>query len=163
MRWSLAGLLPSLGLILLANGFPLATDLPFNIEEHNLSQRLFPRVRDPGSSSDTTAKTIKDLFLLHDGGGSCNDKVDTIDGFLKEARLFHAAVQAAYAEPSGFNLLLWFAWFGVKPGPGFQAPATDSANQAIWGIIGGILSISAVDSHSSRPTYSSLDSWRSIL
>jgi hypothetical protein len=150
-----------LSIIVLANGFPLATDLPFNVEEHNLTKTLFPRVRDPGGDSDTTPKTITDLFLLHDGGGSCNDKVETIDGFLKEARLFHEVVQKAYAEPSGFNLLLWNAWFGVQPGLGFKAPATDSSNQALWGIIGGILSISVI-SPSSRPTCSALDRCRSI-
>ncbi|KAJ5541918.1 hypothetical protein N7461_007921 [Penicillium sp. DV-2018c] len=140
MRWSLAGLLPWLSLIHLANGFPLATDLLFDIEEQNLTKTLFPRVRDPGGGSGTTPKTISELFLLHDGGGSCKSKVDTLDGFLKEARQFHEVVQKAYAEPSGFNLLLWHAWFGVQPGPGFKEPATDSSNQALWKTIGDHIS-----------------------
>lgn len=81
----------------------------------NLTQNLFPRVRVGGGSAQSP-KATAELFLLHDGPGSCNGQITVIDNWLKEIYLLHDAVEQTYADLNGRTAaLLWYSFFGVKP------------------------------------------------
>jgi hypothetical protein len=141
MRWSLAGLLPSLCLIVLTNASPLGHESAYDIEGVDSLNTLVRRVRTgPGGGTVTTPKKTTDLFLLDSGPGGCTSKEATLDNWLTEVFLLHDAIKTAYANIQGDRswMLMWYTWFGVQLN--MQTGGVDvsnTANKQLWDTIGG--------------------------
>ncbi|GFG02374.1 hypothetical protein IFM61606_04649 [Aspergillus udagawae] len=144
MRWSLAGLLPSLCLVVLTNASPLDHDTAYDVKEANSLHTLIRRVRTgPGGGTVTPPKKTTDLFLLDSGPGGCTSKETTLDNWLTEVFLLHDAIKTAYANIQGDRswMLMWYTWFGVQLN--FQTggvDVSDAANKKLWDTIGDHIS-----------------------
>lgn len=102
MRWSLAGLLPSLCLVVFTDSSPVGHDTADDVKEDNSINTLVRRVRTgPDGGALTTPTKATDLFLLDSGPGGCSNKETTLDGWLTEVLLLHDAIKTAYANMQG--------------------------------------------------------------
>ncbi|EAW24241.1 uncharacterized protein NFIA_038150 [Aspergillus fischeri NRRL 181] len=144
MRWSLAGLLPSLCLVVLTNASPLGHESAYDIEGVDSLNTLVRRVRTgPGGGTVTTPKKTTDLFLLDSGPGGCTSKEATLDNWLTEVFLLHDAIKTAYANIQGDRswMLMWYTWFGVQLNMQTGGvDVSDAANKQLWDTIGDHIS-----------------------
>ncbi|EAL85909.2 uncharacterized protein AFUA_5G03970 [Aspergillus fumigatus Af293] len=144
MRWSLAGLLPSLCLVVLTNTSPLGHQSAYDIEGVDSLNALVRRVRTgPGGGTVTTPKKTTDLFLLDSGPGGCVGKEAILDNWLTEVFLLHDAIKTAYANIQGDRswMLMWYTWFGVQLNMQTGGvDVSDAANKQLWDTIGDHIS-----------------------
>ncbi|KAL4879538.1 hypothetical protein BJY04DRAFT_208654 [Aspergillus karnatakaensis] len=138
MRWIYSALLSPLVLAVLANGSPIAGDYFSDVEERNETLTLFRRVRTGPNGELLDPKTAADLFLLDDGPGGCQGQEATLDAWVEESMLLHAAIEELHRNVAGdrSKMLLWFTWFGIQFDRSGQVDLDDDFNEQVWKNIG---------------------------